>query len=166
MTVRGLQVRRARQARRDQVEHLARPVRLARLARLGQVVCRHGEAIPSGQTVTGNVELDGVFAAGDNLHSISLPGKAAGSLADTDINFSADAIGETSDDDAACSGSAANPTAPAGKVCLYVYELAGVDSSLEGVQAGQLTDQGFSVIWFMAADGPTHLLFTWAYRAP
>ena len=105
-------------------------------------------AIASGQTVSGNFGVTGNYGKGLMNLSVSLPGKAPAPLLSSDVNFALDENVETIDDDAACTGTAAAPTAPAGKVCIYPY--GGIDptiSSLQGNQAGNLGDQAFYISW-------------------
>ena len=99
-------------------------------------------------------------------YSVSLPGKAPVALTSANVNFATDALAETTDDDATCTGTAAAPTAPAGKVCLYIYSstLPGV-TSLQGFQANNLGNQAFYVSW-TAAGGTDSVFLTWAYTAP
>jgi len=73
------------------------------------------------------------------------------------------------DGDAACTGTVSAPTAPPGKVCLYLGDTANVDgmAGTSAVQAG-FNDQFFLVYGY--ANGTQGLdlyfRFSWAYRAP
>jgi hypothetical protein len=86
--------------------------------------------VPSGRTMRGAVggDVDAAQAAGDWGVITSLPMKASEGLSDDDVFVNVagwtDAGGQTqpttTDTNAGCTGSPANPTAPAGKVCIYV----------------------------------------------
>jgi hypothetical protein len=137
------------------------------------------DAVPSGKTIHGVVGGD--FHAFDNTASdfgvdVTLPIPAANNLSDSDVfvNVSGwqDAGGQstptTSDTNAGCSGTPAAPTAPAGKVCIYVsgadhaFNLAG-QSVLFGTGA---SPYGFKLKWDASATGDTFVDATWAYKAP
>jgi len=124
--------------------------------------------VPSGVTVTG-FEAHYMIGTVDNRVEeivVELPGTAPANL--IDVNFAASAI--VSDADATCTGTAAAPTAPAGKVCLYVVASEGMDG-VNGLAASQLVDRTFVVSMAtdnntLAPDSNAYLLFTWAYTAP
>jgi len=127
------------------------------------------DTIPSGQTVTGNFGVTEGFgqASGVN-YSVSLPAVAPVAISAANVNFAPDAFAETIDDDPTCTGTAANPTAPPGKVCLYRYggDFAG-GTGFEGFSANNLGDRAFYVAWTSAGGTTTASLFlTWAYTAP
>ena len=123
------------------------------------------DVIPSGQTVTGNFGLSDSYAIGSYYQSISIPARATAALTTEQINFSADAFAATTDDDATCTGTAAAPTAPAGKVCMYLYQQSG-SVGLNGFQAQNLAAQTFYIVWNVASAGAAQMAFTWAYTAP
>ncbi|MBI5090252.1 MAG: hypothetical protein HZB15_15705, partial [Actinobacteria bacterium] len=75
--------------------------------------------IPSGQTVVGEIVYDVSqgSATGSDRIGVNLPGIAPVPLTDATVNFAANAgMGEP---DPTCTGTATNPTAPPGKVCIY-----------------------------------------------
>jgi hypothetical protein len=136
-------------------------------------------AVPSGQTIHGVVGGD--FHAFDNTASdfgtdVTLPVPAANALSDSDVFVNVagwqDAGGQTAptttDTNASCNGTPAAPTAPAGKVCIYVsgadhaFNLAG-DSVLFGTGA---SPYGFKLKWDASQTGDTFVDATWAYTAP
>lgn len=123
------------------------------------------DTIPAGQTVTGGFALSATYESGSNFVSISLPANAPVVLSDANVNFSPSAA-PTTDNDVTCTGSFAAPTAPAGKVCLY---LAGSPSStvsgLNGA-SGRPASQTFWVLWTQSVPGRVALSLTWAYTAP
>jgi hypothetical protein len=123
------------------------------------------DTIPSGQTVTGNFGVLDSYAVGSYYQSIPLPARATAALTTAQINFSADGTAATTDDDATCTGTAAAPTAPAGKLCMYLYLQSG-SSGLNGFQAQNLGDQAFYIVWNVSAAGAAQMAFTWAYTAP
>jgi hypothetical protein len=123
------------------------------------------DVIPSGQTVTGNFGISDSYAIGSYYQSISMPARATAALTTAQINFSADAVAATTDDDAACTGTAAAPTAPPGKVCMYLYQQSG-SVGLNGFQAQNLGDRTFYIVWDVLATGAAQMAFTWAYTAP
>jgi hypothetical protein len=135
--------------------------------------------VPSGQTIHGAVGGD--FHAFDATASdfgvdVTLPIPAANDLADGDVFVNIDGWQDagsqsaptTSDGNAGCTGTPAAPTAPAGKVCIYVSgsdhasNLAG-DSVLFGTGA---SPYGFKLKWDASVAGDTFVDATWAYKAP
>ena len=123
------------------------------------------DTIPSGQTVTGNTGFAGDYNAGGGFLSISLPGKAPVGLTAGNINFAPDSNAVTTDDDAACTGTIAAPTAPAGKFCIYLYSTSGV-TTLQGTQANFLPTQAVYMAWNVPSAANVSIAATWAYTAP
>ena len=130
-------------------------------------------AIPSGVTVTGafgigsNVTATGSTAmANDVVQVVQFPGTATGDLGNDLVNFAPGA--GAGDADAACGGSAAAPSAPAGKVCLYLSASAGVDTVVDGEVVPGLPGSrlGFAVHAVSPTTGVTGVYGTWAYTAP
>lgn len=126
--------------------------------------------IPSGTTVVGDwaVSTESLSGAGRTTRTtFDLPGRAPVALTSTDVNFNTGGSANTSDADATCTGSASNPSAPPGKLCIYR------DS---GVVSGDLIDQTGSVygsddrtfmIRIQIAAGTTYDTFgRYAYTAP
>jgi hypothetical protein len=137
------------------------------------------DTVPSGKTIHGVVGGD--FHAFDNSASdfgtdATLPLPAANALSDNDVFVNVagwqDAGGQTTptttDTNPGCNGTPAAPTAPAGKVCIYVsgadhaFNLAG-DSVLFGTGA---SPYGFKLKWDASQVGDTFVDATWAYTAP
>jgi len=135
--------------------------------------------VPSGQTIHGAVGGD--FHAFDATASdfgvdVTLPMKAANNLTDGDVfvnvagqaQSSGQTAATTTDTNAGCNGSPTNPTAPAGKVCIYVsgadhaFNLSGF-SVLFGTGG---SPYGFKLKWDASATGDTFVDATWAYKAP
>jgi collagen triple helix repeat protein len=127
------------------------------------------DGIPAGRTITGSAFLQiASSAAGQQLaQTVPLPAKAPAAM--VSASFDADSTAITTDDDATCQGSYAEPTAPPGKVCAYIgipaFDLGNLTSiRLDTLEPGK--DKGF--ILRMQADSGTTVTvnFTWAYTAP
>lgn len=142
--------------------------------------------VPAGKTIHGAVggdfhvydddPADPTPGSSDFGVDVTLPSPAANPLSDNDVyvNVSGwqDAGGQTAptttDALAGCSGSPSNPTAPAGKVCIYV---AGADNALNvtgySVLFGtEASPYGFKLKWDTTSPGDTFVDATWAYTAP
>lgn len=136
--------------------------------------------VPSGKTITG--VLSAMYyssAASDWSISASLPAKLDKNLTSADVIIATteglvSACGSAADCLSAeelsagsvCTGTAANPTAPPGKVC--IYPLADINAAdLVGVpvptQGGKY---GFAVNWRTAHVGQTQFGAVWAFKAP
>ena len=118
--------------------------------------------IPVGTTIKGTWGVSTTAAGGFNFDTVGFVVPAPQNIAFDHVNFAAGTPG-ASDGDATCTGTAANPTAPPGKVCLYstiavnINELSGWQYSSA---AGPL---GFSVR--AGATGAGDARGTWAYNA-
>ena len=126
-------------------------------------------AIPSGTTVTGAFGISlNATGSGANpttiTQGVSLPGTASAVLTDANVNFGAGA--GAGDVDPACTGNAGNPTAPPGKVCLYLTGTIGLGTSATGnaLPVGG-SRYGFEVSATQAADS-TGVWGVWAYTQP
>jgi hypothetical protein len=95
---------------------------------------------------------------------VQLPGMAPADLSNGTVNFAAGGA----DADPACSGTVTAPTAPAGKVCLYLSSAAGSGTAVDGQAIPGLAGSrsGFVVHATNAALGETGAFGTWAYTAP
>jgi len=131
------------------------------------------QTIPSGTTVTGAFGFSAnitPLSSGDITNAelkqvVSLPGMATNDLTDDNVNFgSAVAVG---DPDPACTGRAMAPTAPPGRVCLYLSASVGVGTVVTGDAIPLLTGSraGF-VVHATQANTATGVFGTWAYTAP
>lgn len=114
-------------------------------------------------TVTGYYWYDShAPASSDYLMTIQLPGVPPAPASSLDVNFSVDNLAATVDDDASCTGSVSEPTAPAGKLCMYA-----VNAVNAVTLAGGLTVDGtFRVTWVANAAGDMYFGFSYAYTAP
>lgn len=125
--------------------------------------------IPSGTTVTGIEAFDvNSDVAGDYSVSVTLPGRASAALTSDVVNFGGNSP-MISDGSPGCTGTTAAPTAPAGKVCIYLIAAASDSASFFGTDiGGVISDQAFAVYWFDDATSNDNVFakFTWAYTAP
>jgi hypothetical protein len=135
-------------------------------------------AIPSGTTIAG--AWGGRYIApqlafnNSYLISTSFPVKAPVALSDTDVNAAPDAA--AGDPDPTCTGSASNPTAPPGKVCIYISRannasVTGFRLTNPGVSGTAPGDAyGFVVrildTGTVGNTATTNAEGTWAYTAP
>jgi hypothetical protein len=125
-------------------------------------------AIPSGQTVIGEIIWDSIVYNGTSSDrvGVTLPGAAPVALTDANVNVANAGAGDA---DATCTGTATAPTAPPGKVCIYVASRNRVTLSTISGLAGVLTTRAF---WLgftpdTSIGGADALLYaTWAYTAP
>lgn len=129
------------------------------------------QPIPSGATVTGAFGFAGTVtdlaATGNDLEQVvSLPGTASSDLTDATVNFGPSV--SAADGDPACAGNAGAPTAPPGKVCLYLATAAGTGTAVEGLAIPGLPGSraGFAVHAVSATAASTGVFGVWAYTAP
>jgi hypothetical protein len=133
------------------------------------------DVIPGGTVLRGHWRVDGVISAGYPVgfgatasSFVELGGVAPVALTMTTVNSSGGL-----DADPACTGTVFAPTAPPGKVCIYLGSAkAGSTSSVSGASA-TLSTRGFSVSFEsnpVSANTPPGTVFgatgTWAYTAP
>jgi hypothetical protein len=135
-------------------------------------------SIPSGTTVTG--AWGGRYIApqlafnNSYLISYSLPVKAPAPLSDSTVNTAANAA--AGDPDATCTGSVDAPTAPAGKVCIYIgssnnAQVTGFSLISPGSGTTQPGDDYGFIVRILDAGtvgntATTSAEGTWAYTAP
>jgi hypothetical protein len=118
--------------------------------------------------VTGSIVYD--TQSGGPLESdavgVDLPGVAPVELADATVNLGAGS--GSGDDDPSCTGTNAAPTAPSGKVCIYIASNDGVSVASILAGAGQLPTRSFSMSFLSnaVADADEVIYATWAYTAP
>jgi hypothetical protein len=146
----------------------------------GQVSVKDtNKVIPSGATVTGvfdESEDDSTGGGSLVMHfSQDFHGlRAPTALSNSDISFDdtgiSAAAAASSDESAGCTGGIGIPTAPPGKVCIYLFVghvtdgTATADALGSGTGFNQADDKGFRV----SAGGPPtpEIAGTWAYHAP
>lgn len=141
-----------------------------------------GGSIPAGTTVTGvwgGRYINALEGTQTNSYLLSygFPLPAPVALTDANVNFGADTAAPVGDADSACTGSASNPTAPAGKVCIYADSATRSNSTLTGFKltaagaASEADRYGFEVRIINqsnggATGGTIRAEGTWAYTAP
>jgi hypothetical protein len=142
---------------------------------------RAGAAV-SGSLMRGAVGADfdaqlppGSAVGADFGIDVSLPRPAGNALGDDDVfialrwrNGGGQTIPTTSDTNARCTGTLRRPTAPRGKVCIYI---AGGDNAanVSGYSVRPGTGEsryGFKLKWDAAHNGDTFIDAVWAYRYP
>ena len=121
--------------------------------------------IPSGVTVRGGLVLQGVANLNAPLETVvSLPAPAPVALDSAHVQFG-DGFGNVAlDEDPACSSNASadSPTAPPGKVCVYIIESNGNEISGESLGATVATRHAFRV----KCTACLSVRAVWAYTAP
>ena len=115
--------------------------------------------VPSGTTVIGQASWQVRDAFASAL--VELPGVAPVALTDDTIRF---ASGSTGQNDPTCTGTAASPTAPAGKLCIYISFTNGVEALL--ASPAVISNRGFEIFWQSVDNISSSLGVTWAYTAP
>jgi hypothetical protein len=121
--------------------------------------------LQSGETVYGTIGSRHIAAAaGEFAANASLPIPAPVALDDDHVTVDGtpDEVANT------CTGTSANPTAPAGHVCMYPYFTANLSQSSGHIWGGAdgTVKWGFQVSFSAAGAGGTVFFATWAYTAP
>jgi hypothetical protein len=128
------------------------------------------DRIPSGRTVTGVVYFDtSASGSGDYGVTVSLPARAHAVLTNATVNFRSTGapLFAAEEADHQCTGSAAVPTAPAGRVCVYrVTSATGTADIRAGATYAQESDRDFAVRWQDTDGADVFLTAVWAYTAP
>lgn len=135
--------------------------------------------VPSGRTISGVVggDFDAAAPTTDWGVLASFASRARNDLTDADVfvnvsTWTSGAAGQvqptTTDTSSGCTGTLARPTAPAGKVCIYV---AGGDNATDlkgySVRPGTAgSPYGFKLLWTNTTTGDTFVDAVWAYHAP
>jgi hypothetical protein len=124
---------------------------------------------PAPGTLRSGEVVRGAFAAGEIVpanqeltDAINLPVQAPVSLDFAHVNVA----GGTDDPAGLCTGSYAEPTAPAGYACIYPSGETNAKNLQATVPGGMPTPQGFAVQYFAVATGYAELAGSWAYTAP
>ena len=140
------------------------------------------DAIPSGTTIRGVVGLDveAPATSGDFRVAMTFPAKLTQKLQDADFLFASTSVVDNDCTGAArctaapfsalCTGTASNPTAPAGKVCLYVESA----SNATNIAAWELGDDPAATVTsglllafgVDGSVGDAYVQAVWAYTAP
>jgi hypothetical protein len=83
------------------------------------------------------------------------------------VNFAPDAV--TNDEDASCTGTATAPSAPAGKVCVYIISSSNVDGAAAYAPYANFANRYFAITFATSGPGAgnhMYLWYSWAYTAP
>lgn len=136
-----------------------------------------GTTIPSGATVTGVwggrlLPADTVLP-NNPLLTYGFPIPAPEPLVDAEVSFGADTPGSDTDADPACTGSVDGPSAPPGRVCIYVDSgnIANV-AALHGFALDPGDERAANAYGFIVRivttdnTGSFQAQGTWAYTAP
>lgn len=127
-----------------------------------------GDPIPSGTTVTGTWRYDSTSTTSQSVNDsfeIALPGVAPAALSDASVNFASGGV--AGDADPACTGSESAPTAPAGKVCIYITSSTNL-TALNGYTSVPTygRNRAFRIsVLAPAANADIYGYGTWAYTA-
>jgi hypothetical protein len=127
-----------------------------------------GQVVPSGTTIVGEAIFDTHSstnsASTDSLY-IPLGAITPVALTAQTVNFNVNAI--ALDGDPLCTGTAFAPTAPPGKVCVYVGQAGGIAANSAVANPAALNRRGIQLLWFpLTGGGDEYLYITWAYTAP
>lgn len=124
------------------------------------------EPIPSGTSVRGGwyLDADADVAGQDFGAAVPLTGSAAANLQfSVNVFFAPSTATENQFESPSCSGTAADPTAPAGLVCIYVTNST---NAVVKPFALQNTRNAFGIYVDAVAVGDVYAQGTWAYTAP
>ena len=138
------------------------------------------KTIPAGATITGafnEFEDDSGGAGGlaELKFGVDFNGlRPPAPLTDADVNFDdvgiSAAAAANAEESSGCTGGLAIPTAPPGKVCIYLFDEGVADNSGFATRLGggtgfsQADDKGFRIA--AVSDNQAFLAGTWAYTAP
>jgi hypothetical protein len=138
------------------------------------IVATGSTANTSGATIRGMVGGDfdtqlpsGSLNGADWGIDASFPRAAANLIHDGDVKVVGTGSGDSTDF-TGCTGSAAVPTAPVGKVCVYLIGSGGA-TNIRGVTPVPGTGgsrYGFKLIWDATGNGDTYVDAVWAYHFP
>jgi hypothetical protein len=128
------------------------------------------DPVPSGKTLQGviGLDVDATAGGGDWGVLMTMPMAANALLTDDDVyvnvqhwtNLGGNTPPSTTDANAGCTGTPANPTAPPGRVCIYVqHSTNAVDLFGYGVNSRQ----GFKLNFTNSVIGDAFVDATWAY---
>jgi hypothetical protein len=121
-------------------------------------------SIPSGTTLTGIIHRKHDCTVQCRFdESFVVPAASP----PTSANFASDGSGATTDDDVACLGTHSNPTAPPGKVCIYLEGQENASTMTGDLVAVGGTRRGFMVnVAPFTAGAATLVSASWAFTAP
>ena len=126
------------------------------------------DPLPVGTTMTGVSSWSQYSGPNSNLRqTINLSFTPAAAFASSNIVFKSNAAALPSVVDPACSGTFDAPTAPAGKMCMYIAGPTPGTSEVTGqVIDTAINNRDITVSWKQANPGDTSLAIAWAYTAP
>lgn len=119
---------------------------------------------PAGTTLSGFFDMQMPLATGKKAASaVSFPVTLAASQPAI-VAFAPSVGAAPSETDAKCTGSAEEPTAPAGEVCIYSRG----ESGSGGFEWMEVSNRGFAISMTASGGNPDFVSFraTWAYTAP
>jgi len=134
------------------------------------------DGIGKGKTVRGSAyyqftsQVPGFFQFGVNL-----PARARNPLSKENVNFAPDSSSVTTDDDPSCTGNYVLPTAPPGKLCLYLWPAAPFSDNVTSISAGgdaadspEFSRNAFWIAWQTTQSSSTavYVYARWAHTAP
>lgn len=121
--------------------------------------------LPSGTTVSGPIRWDEESSVTSGDYRIYIPFPAIAPALPNNANFAPDGSPATVDDDPQCAGTAEAPTAPAGKVCIYLVNTS-LTTNMTGDVFSGLLNRGFEIRWNVTGTGDMFVYGSWAYTAP
>lgn len=127
------------------------------------------DPLPSGKTIvsTDYFAYDTPATVHVQLRSVAFPMRVPVGVDSSTVNFAPDGMAATTDDDPTCTGSYANPTAPAGKVCIYILGLDKISNVTgEGSLTPSLQGLSFYVQFTPLPNSAIYGFWSWAYTAP
>jgi hypothetical protein len=134
------------------------------------------DGIGKGKTIRGSAyyqftsQVPGFFQFGVNL-----PARARNPLSRENVNFAPDSYAVTTDDDPSCTGNYVLPTAPPGKLCLYLWPAAPFSDNVTSITAGgdaadspEFSRNAFWISWqtTQSSSAAVYVYARWAYTAP
>lgn len=129
--------------------------------------------VPSGKTIRGLWDIDATNNTSQSemyysTGTFQIPTTQV--LSSSAVNFAASAGSDAGDDDATCTGSSNAPTAPPGKVCIYISDGEIYESAAHTMLGNALTDTaptyGFEISVSLPTGSTVSYDGAWAYTAP
>ena len=131
--------------------------------------------VGKGKTVRGSAYYQFTSTVPGNFQfGVNLPARARNPLSRDNVNFAPDSHVATTDDDPSCTGTYTLPTAPPGKLCLYLWPTQPLSDNITLLQAGgdapaspEFSRNAFWIVWTTkaSADPAVYVYARWAYTA-
>jgi hypothetical protein len=127
------------------------------------------DPLPSGTTVTGSAytDMQGPANTGDYAYTVALPFTPTAPFVEANIKFQNESRVTPGQVSPLCNGSSADPTAPPGMLCIYVFT---ANTGATGISAARIRPsdtRNIFVAWGGATtSGDAYLNISWAYTAP